>query len=178
MALSAVMQSPVPVPMPLDSLRLSIPPQQTHAAESRLREINLLLSLQQGLHQADAMSYDTIQVFADETIKNIKLRLRNRGWFTSKHCLVFGERELLEHEKIADVATSSEHPSNFLNVLVRLSDIEAATIRTMSRDISLNHLTEQNQRQSALTAALKDSPRLPTSFSCRTSDSEESCSTA
>lgn len=103
------------------------------------------------------MKYDTMQVFADDTIKDIKLRLRNRGWFTTKHCLVFGDRELLEHEKIADVAKSQASPSNFLHVMVRLSDIEAVTIRTMKRDISLNYLADPTNRQSALTAALKES---------------------
>lgn len=64
-------------------------------------EIDLLLSVE----QPDALTRRNIQVFAEETIHELKIRLCKKEFFTNKHSLVFGNRELLENETIGQVTS-------------------------------------------------------------------------
>lgn len=91
-------------------------------------------SVQQDYH------FETLQVMPDESIKDIKLRLHNRGWFSSRQCLVFGDKELADHIRISDMVANGgkDHPS-YLHVFVKLSDVESVSVRTLLREVTLNH---------------------------------------
>lgn len=72
------------------------------------REINLLLSVEESMGGKGYRS-ETINVMAGETIRNLKIRLRNHGFFTKNHCLVFGERAVMENETVGQVVTEENH---------------------------------------------------------------------
>lgn len=79
-----------------------------------------------------------MQAFPGDTIRDIKLRLRNRGWFTSRHCLIFGNKELLEHETVAEVMRQSavggdNSAGQYLHIFVRLADVEGVSLQTLGR---------------------------------------------
>lgn len=66
------------------------------------REINLLLSVEDG-QAGKGYRSETINVAPGETIQGLKMRLRSHSFFTNRHCLVFGERALMESETIGQV---------------------------------------------------------------------------
>lgn len=109
---------------------------QVHGKAPPRREINLLLTVEQREGSSNTHS-ETINVMAEETIKNLKLRLRNRGFFSSRHCLVFGDRKLLESERIGEVASRYKEPdeADFLHVFARLADVESIDVSTDKRNM-------------------------------------------
>lgn len=48
----------------------------------------------------------TLPVHTTDTIRELKMALGNKSWFTSKHCLFFGNRQLLDHHQVADIVCS------------------------------------------------------------------------
>ncbi|GMH41452.1 hypothetical protein BSKO_09362 [Bryopsis sp. KO-2023] len=120
------------------------------------REINLLLTVEERGGKQNVHS-ETINVMAEETIQNLKLRLRNRGFFTSRHCLVFGERKLMENERIGEVASRYKEPdeADFLHVFARLSDVESIDVKTDKRNI----IYTQGDTRLELPKPEKDLPR-------------------
>ena len=74
---------------------------------------------------------ETIQAFADQTIRDIKLKLHsNKGWFNDRHVLVCGGRELHDNEIVGQVARAAKHDKAHLHLLVRPQDIIGGHIVT------------------------------------------------
>lgn len=85
--------------------------------------------------------FESLAVMPNDTIKELKLRLKQHGWFSSNapaSTLVFGDRELADAVKMSDLVQESgkAHPS-YLHVFVKLSDVETVNIRTLMRELSL-----------------------------------------
>lgn len=108
---------------------------------------------------------ETIQVFSDETIGDIKLRLReSKGWFTSHHTLVtaFGDRQLLEHETVGDIAKALDihrtAEGEFVHLVVKLSDIQSMKVTTASgKTHQLGDTSPRTLPTSALTTSISAS---------------------
>lgn len=78
-------------------------------------------------------------------MRELKLQLaREKGWFTSKHCLFFGDRELLDHQHVADImsAVQSSGNSRYLHVFVRTSDVRAGQLQMGSQSLSFGNLPD------------------------------------
>lgn len=119
------------------------------------KEVNLLLSVENiepGIPSKAWPRYhtETAHAFATETIQHLRLRLKNRGLFTGRHSLVFGDRELVEHETVGQVASMSGN-SDYLHIVARLTDVGSLEVSTEKRTMVLD-----NQH--------KDSPKLPASM--------------
>lgn len=67
----------------------------------------------------------------------VTLRLRNKGWFSSRHCLIFGERELLGHEIIGDIAKQAPDSSQYKHIFLKLADLESVSVSTLKRDVAM-----------------------------------------
>lgn len=48
-------------------------------------------------------SHLTLPVHTTDTVKELKMALSNKSWFTNKHCLFFGNRQLLDHQQVAEI---------------------------------------------------------------------------
>lgn len=130
------------------------------------KEINVLLSVQKTDWPSTTGQTELIQVLAEETIKDVKLKLSNRaGWFTSKHCLVFGNRELLEHETVSQLLRTDDTAGQqqYLHIIVKLSDLENVEI-----------VTQSNKE---LSAAVPGTPKTPTMKSALTTSLSENVAT-
>eukprot|EP00878_Enallax_costatus_P000279 GHUV01000350.1.p1 GENE.GHUV01000350.1~~GHUV01000350.1.p1 ORF type:complete len:646 (+),score=230.80 GHUV01000350.1:469-2406(+) len=84
--------------------------------------------------------YESLSVMPGEAIRELRLRLKQHGWFSSNapSTVVFGDRELADAVKTSDIiqASGKAHPS-YLHVFVKLSDVETVSIRTLMRELSL-----------------------------------------
>lgn len=155
--MSTLVETPLPARMALATFPTEKPGHILLAEVPKpSKEINLLLAVQRPVVDsagAPAYQYDTIQALPADTIKDVKLRLKNKGWYSAKHCLVFGDRELLEHEVIGQIASTSS--SMYLHVFVRFSDIDAVNVVTLKRELSFQNLPDVSDHpKSALTASL------------------------
>jgi hypothetical protein len=148
MALSAVAQAPV-----LPTIH-SWPRSQDH-----FQEINLFLSVQKP--STAGYEHETLQVFPGNTVRDVKLRLRNKSWFRQgAYTLVFGDRELLEEETVGEVvrqqSIAGENSGNFLHIFVRLCDVEVVQISTATRELSFTNDEDlPASPKSSLTSALQ-----------------------
>jgi hypothetical protein len=102
--------------------------------------------------------YEHLPLLPDEDIQDVRLRLRNRGWYaTSRQCLVFGDRELAEQVKAHNIAkaapamgcTNGSHQPGCLHVFVKLADIDQVDMRTLKREVSLTNAMWQARYSSA-----------------------------
>jgi hypothetical protein len=94
------------------------------------KEITVMLSVR----QPDGEQTELIHVLADETIRDVKLRLSRSAWFTNGHSkLVFGDRELLEHETVSQLLRVDDTASSHLHILVAMNAIENVAISTSAR---------------------------------------------
>lgn len=114
------------------------PPRVLMHSAPELREVNLLLSVetQGGSYQNGRFRSETVHALHHETIHNLRLRLRDRGLFTNSHCLVFGDRELLGHETVGQVAArvnADGGEPDYLHVFARLADVGAMRAAAGSR---------------------------------------------
>lgn len=57
----------------------------------RAPQMSLVLAHASASGLASLKATDSLAVLPNETIMDIKMRLRNQGWFSSKSCLVIGE---------------------------------------------------------------------------------------
>lgn len=124
-----------PHPRPPSSAGAVVP----HPA-SPAPEVKLVVAVQKPSKDALMPSaMETLQVMPGETIRDIKLRLRNRGFFSaSKHCLVFGDRQLTDDFRVADMIKHSGKASpSYLHVFIKLADLESVSIKTLMRELSL-----------------------------------------
>lgn len=117
-------------------------------------DINLLLTVE----QPETITQRRLQVFAGETIRELKIQLRKKEYFTNKHCLIFGNRELLEDETIGQVSEEcAEH--GFLHVVAKLSGIEQLEVTTDDQKRIVKN--ENNSMPlSALTMAVNSSNKV------------------
>lgn len=88
------------------------------------REINLLLSVEDNMGGKGYRS-ETINVMAGETIRNLKIRLRNHGFFTKNHCLVFGERAVMENETVGQVVTEETPLMDWYLLAISFASLDA-----------------------------------------------------
>lgn len=95
------------------------------SAPNQLDAINLVLTVE----KPNAITKTEFQVFAEETIHELKIRLRKKEFFTNKYALVFGHRELLEDETIGQLASQSG-AGHYLHIVAKLSDIEELEVTT------------------------------------------------
>lgn len=136
MAVSTLVETPVPV------ATAPSPSYGSALKTIRSKEISLTLSVQcLSSDLTSGSKLEVISVLPDETIKNIKLRLVNRGWFTSRHCLVFGSRELKDNQRVKEVLADSARSAspNHLEVFVKLSDLEHVAVKTLANDYSFGN---------------------------------------
>ncbi|KAK9814552.1 hypothetical protein WJX72_007787 [[Myrmecia] bisecta] len=124
-------------------------------------EGDLLVLLQRPRQTEGGTVLETVQICSNQTIKELKVKLRSlKGWFSSKHALVLGDRELLEHEVVGALAAAAKTGSltpGYLHVVVKLSDVESVTASTaLGAELSFGHQL-QNSPRSALTASLAES---------------------
>jgi hypothetical protein len=78
------------------SQQLSIAPINTTASQSPQLLVQVLVEGPDGSHL-------TLPVHTTDTIKELRMALSNKSWFTSQHCIFFGNRQLLDHQQVADV---------------------------------------------------------------------------
>jgi hypothetical protein len=102
----------------------------------------------------------TLPVSGMETIRELKMVLSKKSWFTSKHCLFFGDRELLDHQQVAQVVHRVHQGGNknYLHVFVRAQDVRVGKLSTDRASLSFGNL-----------AALDDAPSSPVAHTPRTS---------
>mmetsp|Transcript_42769 Transcript_42769/g.76730 ORF Transcript_42769/g.76730 Transcript_42769/m.76730 type:complete len:622 (-) Transcript_42769:628-2493(-) len=82
--------------------------------------------------------YETLHIFPAETVHDLKLRLAaKKGYYNRGHMVIFGDRELGEHELLAPLAETSGLGSDYLHLFVRISDLESVDVTTNQRSISL-----------------------------------------
>jgi hypothetical protein len=115
--------------------------------------------------------FTSLAVAPNETIQSVKLRVSRRSAFTSRHCLVLGDRELLEDDvTVGELAVASaKQPATgsnmHLHIVCKLKDIESVSIATsMQRTLTFKNEDVSPQpirrSKSALTALLSTSDRL------------------
>ena len=106
------------------------------AANQPARAVQILLD--------DGGTRTSVPVAGDDTVRELKLQLAKGGWFTSKHCLFFGDRELLDHQHVADVMAAVRRggSSRYLHVFVRTSDVRAGHLTMGSQSLSFGHLPD------------------------------------
>lgn len=97
----------------------------TTVSRAKLDAINLLLSVE----KPHAITQRKFHVFAEDTIRSLKIKLRKKEFFTNKHSLVFGHRELMEDETIGQLAAQSGD-GQYLHIVAKLSDIEELEVTT------------------------------------------------
>lgn len=112
-----------------------------HPPHSVAPDVRVLVALpqhQQGVSQLEGLVYDSLPLLPEEDVKDIKVQLRNRGWFSSRHCLVFGDKQLADAVRTSALVKGSgvTHPS-ILHVFVKLSDVDQVNVRTLKREFSL-----------------------------------------
>lgn len=104
----------------------------------RAPQMSLVLAHASASGLASLKATDSLAVLPNETIMDIKMRLRNQGWFSSKSCLVIGDRELADAVRVSDlVKASGKTHASYLHVFVKLADVESVNIRTLMRELSL-----------------------------------------
>uniref|UniRef100_A0A061RS87 1-phosphatidylinositol 4-kinase n=1 Tax=Tetraselmis sp. GSL018 TaxID=582737 RepID=A0A061RS87_9CHLO len=82
-------------------------------------------------------SYETFNAFPGETVRDVKLRLlAKNGHYSRGQMVIFGDRELGEHEQLGPLAESISGGSDYLHLFVRISDIERVEVVTSHRSIS------------------------------------------
>eukprot|EP00873_Tetraselmis_striata_P040497 jgi/Tetstr1/460761/TSEL_005946.t1 len=86
--------------------------------------------------------YETLHVFPGETVYDLKLRLAaKKGYYNRAtaggHLVIFGDRELDEHELLAPLAETSGLGSEYLHLFARVSDLESVDVTTNRRSVSL-----------------------------------------
>lgn len=113
-------------------------------------DVRVLVALRHAVSGLEGPAYETLPLLPEETIKDIKVHLRNRGWFSSRHCLVFGDKETAEAIRVSDMVGSSgiTHPS-ILHVFVKLADVDHVKIRTLKREFSLSNQAASSAGRSA-----------------------------
>ena len=87
------------------------------------------------------------------------MTLEKKSWFTSKHCLFLGERELLDHQQVADII-SNVHASgshNYLHVFVRTQDVKHGKLLTSRSSMSFGNLAHVNEQEEGAGAIMPDS---------------------
>jgi len=124
-----------------------------------------------------APAFISLPMAPHETISSLKLRVRATAQFTSNHVLVLGDRQLLDHETVGQLAAATgnlDPSSSYLHILVRLKDVEAVTAGTSdarrltwdsTQALPFDHNQEPEgdgpqpirRSRSALTAQLADS---------------------
>lgn len=105
-----------------------LPPQQAH---QHARPISLLLEHTAPGQTAPALI--SLPMAPHETISSLKLRVRSSSQFTRDHVLVLGDRQLLDHETVGQLAHSAKHHGSspgYLHILVRLKDVESVELRS------------------------------------------------
>ena len=100
-----------------------------------------------------------------QTIKELKMTLAQKSCFTSKHCLFFGDRELMDDQQVSNIiqAVRSTNNEQYLHVFVRTNDVKhgrLATERSSMSFGSLAHLNEDPISSRALEHTERDSNAL------------------
>jgi len=114
--------------------------------------------------QAQDAEYDTFNMFPGETVKDVKLRLQTRnGHYSRGQMVIFGDRELAEHERLGPLAGRAAHlaagTNDYLHLFVRIEDIEGYQVDTDQRSVSsLATLTDANTTLPLLEDAPPGSP--------------------
>jgi hypothetical protein len=95
----------------------------------------------------------TVPVAGSDTISELRLQLSNKSWFTSKHCLFFGDRELLDHQQVSDIVSSVHSSGNnsYLHVFVRTPDVHFGQLSTGKASLSFGSLAEMDGASSTHT---------------------------
>jgi hypothetical protein len=88
-----------------------------------------------------------VPVAGTDTIAELKMTLSKKSWFTSKHCLFFGDRELLDHQQVADIISAVHASGNnsYLHVFVRTQDVRFGKLSTAKTSLSFGSLAHLEQ---------------------------------
>lgn len=102
-------------------------------------DIFVMVAVDNGMPRASG--YETFNVFPGETVRDVKLRLQAKnGHYSRGQMVIFGDRELNEHEQLAPLAgrasAAAGSSSDFLHLFVRLEDIERVEVETSRRSLS------------------------------------------
>ena len=97
-------------------------------------------------------AYETFHMFPGESVRDVKLRLQAKnGHYTRGQMVIFGDRELGEHELLGPLAekaavsassssaasaSSGGGGSDYLHLFVRIEDIEGVDVQTSHRSLS------------------------------------------
>lgn len=134
MATPSLLQRSVDLPIRSHASTLSSPSRQRkgNAEYRHVPEITLLLE-QKRTRPGVPPYLESVQVPISSTVKDVRLKLQNlKGWHADKaRCaLVLGDRSLMEHEVIGQLAQQSSASSEYLHVFVRLSDVSSVSVDT------------------------------------------------
>lgn len=117
-------------------------PQPSKQLPPQPRPISLLLEHKAPGQKAPALI--SLPMAPHETISSLKLRAQSSAQFTSDHVLVLGDRQLLDHETVGQLAHSVQPGGaspGYLHIVVRLKDVESVRLtsnlqRSLDWDIS------------------------------------------
>ena len=131
--------------------------------------IFVMVAVDRGLYvdgHTQEAEYDTFNMFPGETVKDVKLRLQTKnGHYSRGKMVIFGDRELAEHERLGPLAEQAAHlaagTNDYLHLFVRIEDIEGYQVTTDHRLVSsMESLTDANSTLPLLEDAPPGSPPL------------------
>eukprot|EP00210_Caulerpa_lentillifera_P004603 g4389.t1 len=91
-----------------------------------VKDINLLFTVEDGNKQDTEMK-ERIQFFAEETIRNLVIEIRQREFFFMKQCWIFGHHKILE---LNDVKSCPVFDKQCLHVFTKLSNVKKLQVTT------------------------------------------------
>jgi hypothetical protein len=145
---------------------LALAPPRESVQQQQLQQQQQTITLLLERRDDSGERFTTLAVAPEESIQSVKLRMLSRSAFTSRHCLVLGDRELLDDEQctVGELAVmSASNASSYLHIVCKLKDIESVTINTsMQRTLSFafdDSPQPIRRSKSALTALLASSDR-------------------
>ncbi|DBA97278.1 hypothetical protein WJX77_011492 [Trebouxia sp. C0004] len=169
MALPSLMHRSVDLPVRSHGSALSSPSRQRRASVEHRHVPEITLYLEQKRTRPGASPYlESVQVPISSTVKDVRLKLQNlKGWHADKaKCsLVLGDRDLMEHEVVGQLAKKNSANPDYLHVFVKLSDVSSVTLDTESAKPLIFDLSDAPSKtpspRSALTHSLVTSPFHP-----------------
>lgn len=172
MALPSMIQRSLDLPVRSPASALSSPSRQRRGSGEVRHVPEITLYLEQKRTRPGASPYlESVQVPISSTVRDVRLKLQNlKGWHADKaNCsLVLGDRDLMEHEVVGQLAQRNSPTSDYLHVFVKLSDVSSVSLDTESSKPLVFNLSDAPRQmmspRSALTHSLMTSkPVTPSS---------------
>lgn len=164
------MQRSVDLPVRSHGSALSSPSRQRRASGEHRHVPEITLYLEQKRTRPGASPYlESVQVPISSTVKDVRLKLQNlKGWHADKaKCsLVLGDRDLMEHEVVGQLAKRNSANPDYLHVFVKLSDVSSVSLDTEGAKPLIFDLSDAPSKtlspRSALTHSLVTSKPIQT----------------